>query len=50
MKRYRVEMNDGDYVQSFESLEEAKECKWQTQRNYISRWCVIYDCVAHKYV
>ena len=43
MKRYRCEMNDGEYLTSFHQLKDAKKYRSNNNFRYISRCIHIYD-------
>lgn len=43
MKRYRCEMNDGEYLISFHQLKDAKNYRSKENFKYISRYIRIFD-------
>ena len=43
MKRYRCEMNDGEYCASFHQLKDAKKYRSDNNWRYISRYIRIFD-------
>lgn len=48
MEKYSVYFNDGEFIDSFDTLDEAMECKNDIFHHYISRWAVIYDKNGNK--
>lgn len=48
MIQYEVTMNDGEYVGTKPTKEEALELRNETQRDYISRWCNVYEICTSK--
>lgn len=48
MIRYEVTMNDGEYVGTESTKESALELRNNTQRDYISRWCNVYEICTSK--
>ena len=50
MKRYRCEMNDGEYCTSFHQLKDAKKYRSENNFRFISRWIRIYDNKKRTYI
>lgn len=50
MKRYEVQMNDGEYVTSFNQLKDAKKYVSEHWHDYISRYHIIYDRKKNLYL
>lgn len=50
MKRYEVQMNDGEYVTSFNQLKDAKKYRSENNFKYISRWIRIFDSKKGAYL
>lgn len=42
MAKYTVEFNDGEYITSCDTIEEALEVKNDIFHHYISRYAIIY--------
>ena len=43
MKRFVVVFDDGEILESFDTLEEAKACRSRNNWRYISRYLQVYD-------
>ena len=43
MIKYRITMNDGEYVATKATKAEALAFRSEYQRGFISRWCNIYE-------
>jgi hypothetical protein len=50
MKRYIVEMNDGEFLKDFHQLKDAKAYRAKENFNYISRYVRIYDRKKGHYI
>ena len=50
MKRYTCEMNDGEFLQSFHQLKDARNYRAKNNFNYISRYIRIYDNKKNCYI
>lgn len=50
MKRYIVEMNDGEFLKDFHQLKDAKAYRTKENFNYISRYVRIYDRKKGHYI
>ena len=50
MKRYRCEMDDGEYCASFHQLKDAKNYRSKENFKYFSRWIRIFDNKKNVYI
>lgn len=48
MITYEITMNDGEHVAYRDNKEEAIKLRNEKQRNYISRWCNVYEICTSK--
>lgn len=50
MKRYTCEMDDGEFLVSFNKLQNARKYRAKNNFNYISRYIRIYDNKKNCYI
>lgn len=48
MITYEIRMNDGEHVAYRNNKEEALKFRSEYQRNFISRWCNVYEICTSK--
>lgn len=49
-KRYECQFDDGDYMASFDTYEEAEEYRNLHNFEYFSRWIRIYNTATRTYI
>lgn len=50
MKRYQCLMDDGEFLQEFNQLKDARKYRSKHNFEYISRYIRIYDTKKHRYL